>query len=622
MKQESSKNGHCYEDFEVVDVIKFFSGELIEARGPDGKIVYLQNIKASRSYFPSEFQDALRKLKNPHIAPIFDVLVDKDRLVLVHPPLKGEPLSLVVNKNHVMDPEQAMRVVLKLFKTVRILEQLPVAMRAPLDPRNILLDGENPMVLFLHLKTDTSQYDNDLKWRDLLYFLLVGESPDASLKQSKRALELKGVPDAIIKIAMSSLDKKQGFQEVLRDLQTYVAGNSIKRKKEKKPLEKKRVKALVGIPAVSILILTTITLYQLNDGEWTSSILRAITGGAYGNVIETKEQGEPIVFEQNKNKYKMKQTLEGNNQLIGDFVLKELKLFEGYLETVDELTAYGVRVDKSGKIGIYIKRGDILQYIGDSGDRFVLKPGETYSFQIFYFPGEPIHVSIIEKGTNERWTLVGSEAVNSPLKMRFTGSAGDRLYTPTIKRTDRTTIGREWMKNQPWKINIGQAILNKRQTERLSLDVYPQSTVSLTNTDAKNFTYQPPVGVVEEPQLFMMLNFLDGSNYSFIWKDDNLILKEGGFKSDKRPIASDKMMDWKYDPEKPVEISASTRSNDLTIVLSQGDQKYKFEYSTEGLPISLKEVTLANPKGFSLIGDPVGGGANQDKAYLNNRKIE
>ena len=102
MHRWDSEGFRYYEKFQVEDVMVMFSRQIALARTPDGAQVFLQEIKVRRS-LPPGIVEMLSNLQHPYVAPILEVLMEGDRIVLVHPPLEGDPLSLVVNEENPMN---------------------------------------------------------------------------------------------------------------------------------------------------------------------------------------------------------------------------------------------------------------------------------------------------------------------------------------------------------------------------------------------------------------------------------------------------------------------------------------------------------------------------------------
>ena len=99
--------------FQVKDVFRFGSNQLFQAETGDGTVVYVQEIPL-RKPLPPRAASAL-KVDLRHVSSILDVIYEKQRVKLIHPPLRGDPLSTVVSEKAPMKPLLALEVCRKLL---------------------------------------------------------------------------------------------------------------------------------------------------------------------------------------------------------------------------------------------------------------------------------------------------------------------------------------------------------------------------------------------------------------------------------------------------------------------------------------------------------------------------
>ncbi|GGE10037.1 hypothetical protein GCM10011571_09180 [Marinithermofilum abyssi] len=215
MIRQKNQTVRYYERFEVEDVLTFFTGQLIQARSTDGARVLLQEIKLIRPLPPGS-KELLYNIQHPHMLSVLDVIMEKGVVVLVHPMFTGEPLPLIVNKQNPMEPFKALNVYRKLIRTMIDLNRLPMPVWTVLDPRNILMSGDQPFVLFCGLKRYTPQPKRDQR-NALLYYLLAGQHPnDVKYRHQKLSKPLRRVPAPIRELALELVENQYTPEEILR----------------------------------------------------------------------------------------------------------------------------------------------------------------------------------------------------------------------------------------------------------------------------------------------------------------------------------------------------------------------------------------------------------------------
>jgi len=605
LKQESNVKRRYYERFQVEDVINFFSGQLLQAKSPDGAQFFLQCIKISHRPLPPNYQDSLRKLQHPHLAPIIDVMEEEDQIILVHPPFSGDPLPLIVNKERPMSPDVAVRVVNKCFKTLQDLNRLPVPLSATLDPKNILLNGHKPLILFYYMKKEAKQGHVDEKWRDLLYFLLTGQSPSGGIKACEKMLETKNVPSKITKLALDSLDRKYTYDQIAQMVDQYVKSklsgeNHLSRSSKKKSYKGTAIAVSVAAAAL-VLISLTVVQWKPTDGNASNSspFANMFSSESVDQASEQEKQepAQSIPFNKTKNMYTLPYTFQGETSLRGEFQLKQLNGFMGFLENTDESAMYGLYIDKDGIIHQFHKLSDQNTTIGDSGSEYRIQPGKKYVFEMFYFPGEPLRISIHEEGKTEKWMSVGVTPVNGELRVRFRGNDGATLFYPKLEQiTDRRVADRSWMNEQPWQIDFGQAILNVDQDRLNHLKVYPKTQIRLNATAASKFQFSPP----KSSQPFHMdLTAVDNSRFRLVWDQEEKKLVMYKIDESSKKVA-EQTVNWKLKEDDLVQASIVADYNKLQIELSHGSDEIELVYENSE-PISIRDVTIRNTKEFELI---------------------
>lgn len=246
----SMRKGRYYERYQVEDVLTFFSGQLVSAKSPDGTRVFLQEITLNKPLPPGAIE-ILTNLENEHLAPILDVIEEKERIVLVHPPMGGEPLSPLVQPRRGMEPTQALSVFRRLLRTAVNLSELPIPLYTTLDSRNIIIEGNRPYILFISFEKFTKR-QADEKWRFLLHFLLTGFRMESRPENPEGDRSIRELPDGLKKLVLISMDPKNSMKQVLE-----AAERTVLPKQTKKMVASKRANTRVmvysGVVAVVVI---------------------------------------------------------------------------------------------------------------------------------------------------------------------------------------------------------------------------------------------------------------------------------------------------------------------------------------------------------------------------------
>lgn len=594
-----------YERFQVEDVINFFSGQLLQAKSPDGAQVFLQSIKITHRPLPPHYQVALRKLQHPHLAPIIDVIEEEDRIILVHPPFSGDPLPLVVNKERPMIPDVAIRIVHKCFKTLHDLNRLPLPLGASLDPKNILLIDNKPLILFYYMKREARQVHSDEKWRDLLYYLLTGQTPSGGIKACQKELEKKHVPHRIARLALECLDRKYTFDYISKRIDEYVSSKITESYHLSRSSKKRKYKGVAIAVSVSAAALV---LISLTVSQWNPTDGNASNNLPFANVFSSniEDQGarqdenelvQTITFTNTQNLYTLPSSLQVDTSLRGEFHLEKLNGFVGYVETADQSSAYGFYIDQDGKVIQFTKVGKKYETIGNSGDSYKIKPGKNYIFELFYLPGEPIRISINEEGKSEKWMSVGTSPMNGDLKMRFRGNDGATLYYPQLSPiSDRQLVDQVWMNQQPWRIDFGQAILDLDQNNHIYLHVYPKTQIRLPSNSNYHFQFSPSKDHI--PFQFD-IQAIDNTRYQFVLDPKEKNMKLTKIDHSPKKVAEQKI-DWEIKAGEQIYAHISANYKQLVIQLAKGSEQVELKYDHVD-PISIRNVTIRDDHGFKLI---------------------
>ncbi|WP_124727183.1 hypothetical protein [Staphylospora marina] len=593
MKHETQGKSRFYERFQVEDVINFFSGQLLQAKSPDGAQVFLQAIKVRRRPLPKGFQDALRKLQHPNLAPILDVMEEEDQIILVHPPFSGDPLPLIVNKERTMDPDNAVRIVHNCLRTLQDLERLPLPLSATLDPKNILLVGHKPLLLFYYVK-DSKQSTFDEKWRELLFYLVTGQAPIGGLKQCEKLLDEKKIPSRVARLALQCLDRKFSLGQITHSVGRYVASRSREEGGEsgRKGRSRKTLYTAIGVAAAALVLVTLSVSSQIGLGEAYNQ-----WAGEREVRLRDGEIVDQFTFTKHKEWFTLPYTFKDVTNIRGDFTLKTLNGFTGYVETKDRQSVFGFYVKKeTGIVSLFYYMKGKMYPIGESGEQFRIKPGKKYTFEVIYIPGEPVRISIQEYGEGERYVAVGTTHMNGELTMRFRGEEGATLYFPQMTSTDRQALEQTFLNGQPWRIGYGQGIIRPDDEYITRLSVYPNTQIRINAAESDRFAFIPPE---KGNPLQLNLQGVDNSMYRLVWQknEKKLVLYLLEQKLVETPV------NWEPKKDKPILVTFTPDQLDkLSVTVSQDSNQTEIKYTNPNGPVAIREVSMIHEKGLELVG--------------------
>lgn len=569
--------------FRIEDEIQFSSGKLLQASTPEGKRVFLQSIPIEGKVLPENFRNIVLRLQHPHLAPIIDVMVDENEVILVHPPFTGEPLPLLVTKERPMKPLKALKVAKSLLSTVRELSRRKFPLRATLDPKNILFSGSEPLLLFYYLG-DEVQVQRDTKWRDLLFFLLTGHNPSKNPKNNKALLNNNMTPRKLQKLALNAIKSKSSLEEIILEVDKLIKDRNLESGKENK------WQTAILSTAVAVLLIV------LGGFGWK---MFSNEGNASNKTTENQE-----VFQIHENgiehdfadssTYTLKKTMENASVLQGELTFSES--FEG-------LTASLNKKDGSGKLSLYIdKNGSITTKVSQDNREMVytratpkgvVQPGRTYDFFVYYTPENPLKIQLKDKETKKGYVLAGSTNIMGGLVVEFQGSEGVVLKNPDVLDNQRPSdVESEFLKNHDWKLDAGAGIYSPE-----SLVVFPNSKVKLPLKASFN-NLQFTVDKKSKGPFNMILDSVDGTNYLISWGDGKakLILQSGIEQKVLKQVST-----FELDNQKPVTLYITIQGNDLAINVNQGSNNSFLLGATAEQPLSLRDLTILNSEEIKLI---------------------
>ncbi len=421
MHRWDSEGFRYYEKFQVEDVMVMFSRQIALARTPDGAQVFLQEIKVRRS-LPPGIVEMLSNLQHPYVAPILEVLMEGDRIVLVHPPLEGDPLSLVVNEENPMNAYDALNVFRKLLRTQVELANLPLPLTTVLDPKNIIMNGNQPYVLFLDFKSSQRE---DEKWRGLLYFLLTGVQPKESLYRMPLRKGSSAIPPELEQLVVECFNPERSIRQILRMAEQIV----LERPKENKTKRIQRV-AIYSAAAAACLVLGAFMGKQAAGDSMMVKNLSSSTETEFladTTKIEFKSSMPEV--------YALKDKVVNETRISGVFSQQVAGPFSIYLES-EEQRSYGVQINEEGKIVLFEISGGRYQTVENPYHQVAIRPGKSYIFEMRYTPEEPLRIAIRDSEEMVYNWATGTIPHDPPFHIKVLGGRGTVLNDLNIYMED------------------------------------------------------------------------------------------------------------------------------------------------------------------------------------------
>ncbi|MBN2909901.1 hypothetical protein JQC72_10230 [Polycladomyces sp. WAk] len=600
---KTSENTQYYERFQVEDVLSFFSGRLVLAKSRSGTQVFLQDIAIDRPLPPGS-KEMLLQLRHPHLAPILDVMEEKNRVVLVHPPLVGDPLPLVVTKEQPMSPLQAVRVFERLLKTKRDLNRLPLPIDTTLDPRNVCMVEEQPMLLFYGINR-FGETGKDEKWRSLLYFLLTGHQWHPEMNAAETGEALRKVPQPVRQLALDCLEGTSSMSDAIKRSRQLLL-----QAKMKKSFRFRRrywyraltaatvvVGGLLGMLAVGSKINPSHVLQQWMEREPVASSDH--TGTQVG-VASATQSRQPNVGTRvstipltggSESVYRWPQPVQGPTHLSGELQQKANQPLTIALTQEGQGPMFGVQVDGEGRINLVMTKSGKSYTLSRSDEEFRVLPNRTYLWHFYYMPEEPLRFAIGEKGKSARWLAAGVVPPESVYALTFRGGQATKLNNvETATGSAASSAAGEWMQGHPWDLVYGKGVL---EPKRLHLNSTAQVKLGRSGT----FSFLRPSGNLGDPLQLEMDN-ADGHRFRFVLtRTDRMVL----YRLDEEiKKVADRPLGWKWQPDQETSVAVSGDSNVLNIRVKQSGNEGTIGY-THSVPVSLEELDLINHEAIDLL---------------------
>lgn len=560
--------------FQVEDEIQFSSGKLLQARTHAGKRVFLQSIPIEGQTLPEDFRELALKFQHPHLAPIIDVMVDEHEVILVHAPFSGEPLPLLVTKERPMKPLKALKVAKSLLQTIRELQRRNFPLRTTLDPKNILLSGSEPLLLFYYVH-DEVKVQRDQKWRDLLFFLLTGYQPSKNPKNNKLFLENNLIPRKLQKLALKSWKTKVSLEEVIGQVDKLLKDRSLESGR-RNPGGLRKVFMSTAVALILIATGALVGNYYLNESDAKDPIK-----GEQKAIFQIKPNGQKHDFA-SKSDYAF-DSMEESTVLQGELAFDET--FDDFKATMEKSDGgrFELLIKRDGQIISGSSQGARTTTFGSKGVPFI-KSGKSYEFYVYHTSLAPVRVKIVDKETKEAFVLRGTNPIQGALKPVFTAGKGITLQNPGLQKIDDTSqVDADFLPNQPWMLNTGIGI-----AKGSDLTVMPKTQIAIPiSSSFTNFL----VGLTQDSStpFEIKLNSVDGITYVVEWSNGKVsLLRNSGTKItevDSTPIP-------KLVKNKPIGFSLNVTNSDMVININQGTEVKATLGLSEKTSLSLRDLFI------------------------------
>jgi hypothetical protein len=576
---EAKRSRRYYELFQVEDVISFFNGQLILARSKDGNQVYLQEMKKTRPLPPGS-TEILANLENIQMVPVLDVIEEKDRVVLVHPSVSAEPLSLLVNRENPLNPVQALNIYRKLLRTVIRLSRLPLPLHSTMDPRNIIMEGERPYLLFVSFEKFQGQ---DQQWRLLLYFLLTGIRLEAPLAKIEDDPYLQEVPAPLKSLLSQCMDPKKSMSAVLQQAE-QIRLSSSSRKTVAKPAKRLRL----GLGIAVLLLVGIFFGYQVMALEDAPAGERVAVQKPNGKAGWKKEVSRISFENEGRNMQSLPFAFQGATHVYGEFSQQRQQPFTVTLASENISASFGLHIDDEGQVRLFQNTNGETFSLAGSEDAFRLKPGKTYRMEIYYVPQNPFRVAITDKETGKKWIATGEVPMDSTYRVSFQGARGTLVLHPGAEQiTNHRSSLAQWRGHGPFELTAGSAVLTDGnfQAEQKAYIRVPEK-----------FSFQRSKEYEGDP-LQLEMESADGSRYRLLWsKDGKLELYRLGYQVE-RLATTFLYGDWEGD--QPAEVTLVKKPRQLEVNVKQGSNTGQLVYKYER-PVSLRSIYLSSDSDLEL----------------------
>ncbi|MBA4494943.1 hypothetical protein ACFO25_01705 [Paenactinomyces guangxiensis] len=568
-----------YEHFQVEDVLTFSRGSLLLARSPEGTQVLLHELK-SKDLLPVNCKESLRKLKHPHLVPVWDIYEDGQSAVVVHPIVSGEPLTLLVTPEKPMPYQSAIYLYRQLLQTVKDLTELPLPILTTLDPRNIVMDGKHPYLLFFDISSPGRKVQQDEEWRSLLYYLITGTRFDE--KRYPLVSEIKldfDIPRPVQNLIKESLNPRRSLNDILQLAKNTDIPVSQKRK-EFHPL---MVPTAVSAAIISILVAGYFVMSSdvINSGE-------AITPAQQSSSDQTGvfEQIPALTFKGDDLSSQLtKETIRGVTHIQFQITQDRHAPFTAYFLSEETSYQYGIGIDSTAELRVVGEQQE--QVYGKPSERRTkyinLDTNRTYQVDMYYIPNERLRISVRELNKKAQWVTVGPVMKDENYRFRFRGNKRTQVSQVVLSHYENSQEAiNKWQEGRPWDLVDGEV-----QMDEKGMWIQPGSQWQMTKPGYFSFVFSytslPPKNPIQ-----VNLETAEATQFKFIWRKNNVL---EFIRVDDQKTTATKKVPWDWNSKLPATIKIYNEYTLIKIEIEQGNERESLIYHHD-YPILVKKGTI------------------------------
>ncbi|SEN24050.1 hypothetical protein [Lihuaxuella thermophila] len=590
-----------YEHFQVEDVLAFSLGSLLLARSPAGEQVLLHEINKMRS-LPSDYKDILTKLNHPHLVPSREIYDDGEYVVIVYPVLFGDPLTLLVTPEKPLDSAKALNLYRQLLQSVKELSELPVPIVTTLDPRNIVMAGDHPYLLFFDIGERGPQREDDEAWRGLLYYLVTGirskYKPYPSLSEIKLDPDL---PDSIQLLIQESLNPRRTLTDIIQ-LAQNTALPLHRKKKDSFKLHSVTIPAAVSAAILSILFMGYFVMYTdaLNMGNHS---VRTPDQTA-GESVRVVEQIPSIRFNGSEvTSHLAKQPVSGITHIQFHIIQNKLGPFSASFLSEETSQQYGIRLDSIGELSVvgeqYKQEQNFAQPSVRNSKSFWLNSKHSYQVDLYYIPNERLRISVKDLYEKTEWMTVGPLMKDENYRFRFRGNERTTVSQVSISRFhDSQTALEKWMNGHQWDLAHGEVLADQK-----GIRVQPKSQLQISKFGFFSFQFFYPEKIPTDP-VQLDLETAEGNQLKFIWRKNRNI--ELNHIDDQLKLTTKKIL-WDWDPKIPAKVNVHNQDTMVKIEIEQKNKSESLIYYFDR-PVLIKKGIVPIEEEMDIKILPVGNG--------------
>lgn len=578
-----------YEHFQVEDVLTFSSGQLLLAKTLEGTQVVLHEIKDVKS-LPAGYKESLLSLKHAHLAPM-KIHEDDQSAVIVHPALSGDPLTLLVTPEKPFDYRNALLLYRVLLKTVIDLSAHSLPISTTLDPRNIIMEGNHPYLLYFDIHPPGHKIQHDEAWRGLLYYLITGEKSSGAVSALSENHLPSHIPAPIRSLIKESLNQKRSLEEVYRLAEKVEIPMTRKGKEE--PGRSSRIVPV----AVSMVVMIGIAAgyffiqWEEETAEKDPSVKAVATDHQQGiqeQIPNIRFSGFPVTSQLADS------TVRGVTHIRFHLTQDRLGPFSAMLLSEETSYQYGLSIDSLGELSVVGEQQEEETRMPSArpSKSYFLYSKLNYQIDMFLIPNERLRISVKNLDNQTEWLTVGPIMRDENYRLRFRGNERTDIKQVVLsKYTNAGDAKQLWSGEREWDLAHGETVIDSSV-----ITLKANSQLDVTKKGLVSFQLSYPEESSSAP-VQINLESIEGLQYKFIWRKNRLaelVQVDGQFE----PLVS-KQTSWSWNPNEPLKIKIHNRDNMIGFELAQNDHNESISY-VHPLPLTLKRITVAAEEDMNI----------------------